>query len=56
MNKFKIVVKYSTTHYNDFQNDDKDLNTIQNILARDKCVIIGKTLYTFDNIIAIEQV
>jgi hypothetical protein len=54
--KYKIVVKYPTTHYNDFQSDTKDLDTIQNILAHDKCVIIGNALYTFDNIITIEQI
>ena len=55
MNKYKITVKYPTTYYNDFQDDTLDLETIQDILAQDKCVIIGKTLYTFDNIISIEQ-
>ena len=56
MNTYKITVKYTMTYDNQFQDDIKDLDTIQNILARDKCVIIGNTLYTFDSIISIEEV
>lgn len=56
MNKYKIVVKYGMLSENEYQEDSKDLITIKNILAHDKCVIIGKTLYTFDNIITIEQI
>lgn len=56
MNKYKIVVKYIMSSENEYQEDIKDLGTIKNILAHDKCVIIGKTIYTFDNIITIEQI
>ena len=55
MNKYKIVVKYPMVSDNQIQEDTKDLDTIRNILAHDKCVIIGKKIYTFDNIITIEQ-
>ena len=54
--KYKIVVKYIMSAENELQVDTKDLDTIQNILAHDKCVIIGNALYTFDNIISIEQI
>ena len=56
MNQYKITVKYTMTYDNQYQDDTKDLETIQNILAHDKCVIIGKSLYTFDNIVKIEQI
>ena len=56
MNKYKITVKYIMSTENEFQEDGLDLDTIQNILAQDKCVIIGNTLYTFDNIISIKQI
>ena len=56
MNKYKIVVKYIMSTEHELQEDTKSLETIQNILAHDKCVIIGKTIYTFDNIITIKQI
>lgn len=56
MNKYKIVVKYPMSSDNQFQEDTKDLDTIRSLLAHDKCVIIGKKIYTFDNIITIEQI
>ena len=56
MNKYKIIVKYPMVSDTQVQEDTKDLDTIRCILARDKCVIIGKKIYTFDNIITIEQI
>ena len=56
MNKYKIVVKYPMVSDTQVQEDTKDLDTIRCILARDKCVIIGKKIYTFDNIITIEKI
>ena len=56
MNKYKIIVKYPMTSDTQCREDTKDLETICNTLARDKCVIIGNKIYTFDNIITIEQI
>ncbi len=56
MNKYKIIVKYPMVSDTQIQEDTKDLDTIRCILARDKCVIIGKKIYTFDNIITIEKI
>ena len=55
MNKYKIVVKFPMVSDPQVQMDTKDLDTIRNILAHDKCVIIGKKIYTLDSIITIEQ-
>ena len=55
MNRYRIVVKYGMSSENEYQEDSKDLIAIKNLLAHDKCVIIGKTIYTFDNIIEISQ-
>ena len=56
MNTYEIVVKHIMISETEFQDDIKDLDNIQNILARDKCVIIGNKLYTFDNIVTIKQI
>lgn len=56
MNKYKIVVKYIMSTENEYQEDTKDLGTIKDILAHDKSVIIGDTIYTFDNIITIKEI
>ena len=56
MNKYKIVIKYPMTSDTQYRIDNKDLETICNTLAHDKCVVIGNTIYTFDNIITIEQI
>lgn len=56
MNKYKIVVKYPMTSDTQIQEDNKELAIIQHILSQDKCVIIGKKIYTLDTIITIEQI
>ena len=55
MNTYKIIVKYPMVSDTQVKMDTKDLETICNILAHDKCVIIGNKIYTFDNVITIEQ-
>ena len=54
--KYKIVVNYITSAESEIQEDAKSLSHIRLFLANDKCVLIGNTIYTVNNIISIEQI
>jgi hypothetical protein len=54
--QYRIMVKMGSNLRVEEQKDGLMLSTIRSILGREKCVQIGNTIYTLDNIIKIEEV
>jgi hypothetical protein len=53
--QYRIIIKIGSNLRVEEQEDCLMLSTICSILGREKCVQIGNTIYTLDNVIKIEE-